>query len=804
MDTGANTFDEVAIRNHFGMLHHLAERTGIPGKLVLSAIADKATGLPIVNQHFDIGDVDGMVVAAMAFEAKPYGLYAPYCIMRHDLPPDSKGSQDDVVATLAFPVDADSDHLGKTVPHAPVTPNYVVESSAGNLQEIIVLHQPLGPAESKPLARALKEKTGDKNCVGDIARVMRVPGTLNWPSTSKINRGRSREPQPVRVIRPWDSWTTAEELRAAVAFVEGAPPLVPNGATPALGGYRHEEVLWWIDRKMATGDLDWSQQDWAMFGGALKLHFGDDGLELFQRVSDDPDQAERRFRKFSYELSEGDRTLHWYLEGRETRDIDWMFRHRFGCPMPPPGPTIEIPAEILNQIKAERERYLAAAMGPLPDHPELTAQQADTLSQFWAHLPSGKIIHEPSRGLWAAGSFDKHVGRIKNPMSTGPGTLASTWLSQHQAVQSMGWDPAEPMIIEDRILADDWVRAPGCRTFNIFLPSAIVPVRGDVSLWLEHIKMIYPAEADHIVSWFAHRVQCPGEKVNHGLVFVGDPGIGKDTVIEPVVAAIGPHNFKSVSAARFFNSEFNGYLKSVMLRIDEVHDLGGESKYAFHDRTKPVLAAPPASHEINEKHIPHHSARNVCGVILTSNHADALYLDRSDRRHFVCISDRRKEDFPDGYFDGLYAWFANGGNEAVAHYLAGVDLSAFNAKAPPPKTKGWHAIVAAGMAPETGDLADIIEALQRPAVVTLHTIRRHTTPESALRMVFDDARQRKNIPKRLRDCGYIEVANPDSPSNGRWSTVTGKMKIYGRQDLTEGERLNAARKFASALPPPPC
>lgn len=340
---GANAFDEVAIRNHFGMLHHLAERTGLPGKLVLSAIADKATGLPIVNQHFDIGDVDGMVVAAMAFEAKPYGLYAPYCIMRHDLPPDSKGSQDDVVATLAFPVDADSDHLGKTVPHAPVTPNYVVESSAGNLQEIIVLHQPLGPAESKPLARALKEKTGDKNCVGDIARVMRVPGTLNWPSTSKINRGRSREPQPVRVIRPWDSWTTAEELRAAVAFVEGAPPLVPNGATPALGGYRHEEVLWWIDRKMATGDLDWSQQDWAMFGGALKLHFGDGGLELFQRVSDDPDQAERRFRKFSYELSEGDRTLHWYLEGRETRGIDWMFRHHFGCPMPPPGPSGPLP-----------------------------------------------------------------------------------------------------------------------------------------------------------------------------------------------------------------------------------------------------------------------------------------------------------------------------------------------------------------------------------------------------------------------------------------------------------------------------
>ncbi|MGB3044565.1 MAG: DUF5906 domain-containing protein [Xanthobacteraceae bacterium] len=792
-------FDETAIRNHFWMLHHLAKRAGIPGKLVLSAIADKATGLPIVNQHFAIGDADAMVAAAMAFESKPYGLYAPYCIMRHDLPPDSKGSQDDVVATLAFPVDADSDHPGKATPRAPVTPNYVVESSAGNLQEILVLHQPLMPAESRPLARALKEKTGDKNCVGDIARVMRVPGTVNWPSAAKINRGRSPEPQPVRVIQPWNSWTSIDDLRAAVAFVQAAPPLVPSDTPPALDGYRLEEVSWWVERKKAKGDLAWDQLDWAMFGGALKLHFGDNGLDLFQRISEDPDTAKERFDKFPFDYSEGNRTLHWYLD----RDIDWMFRHYLDCPKPPPGPVVAIPQEILDRLNAERERYLVAQMGPLPDHPELTAQQADTLVQFWAHLPSGKIIHEPSRGLWAAGSFDKHAGRIKNPMSTGPGTLASTWLSQHQAVQSMGWDPAAPMIIEDRILADDWVRAPGCRTFNIYLPSAIIPACGDVSIWLNHIKAIYPNEADHIVLWFAHRVQRPGEKVNHGLVFVGDPGIGKDTLIEPVVAAVGPHNFKSVSAARFFNSEFNGYLKSVMLRIDEIHDLGGESKYAFHDRTKPVLAAPPASHEINEKHIPHHSARNVCGVILTSNHADALYLDRNDRRHFVCVSDRRKEDFPGGYFDDLYAWFADGGNEAVAHYLANLNLSAFNAKAPPPKTAGWHAIVAAGMAPESGDMADVIEALGRPAVVTLSMIRQRTPPESVLRIAFEDAKQRKNIPKRLKECGYIEVNNPYA-KDGRWPTIAGKVKIYGRQDFIERERLNAARQFAGALPPAPC
>lgn len=811
----ASPFDRTIIRNHVWMLHHLAERTGLPGKLVLSAIPPtKDAGLYVVNQHFQIGDVDGMTAATMAFEGKPYGLYAPYCIMRHDLPEGERGTKEDVIATLAYAVDADSDHQGKVIPHAPVDTNYEIESSPGNFQEVIILDRALKPADSKPLALALKEVTGDKKCVGDISRIMRIPGTLNWPNEAKLKRGRPPDPQPIKVHKPWKSWTTVESLRAAVAsYIKPDQPEQHSDGPPALNGYRIEEVSWWLDQKIKGSwkdDPDSPLNDngeWIATAKAIKLNFpDDDGWTLVTKFTRDPDALRPRWDKksdFKTEYVKGMRTLKNILE--DSRDTAWMFRHVSGCPTPPAAsvPHYEIPQAVLDQLNAERERYLAASIGPLPDHPELPMNQAETLCQFWAHLPSGKIIHEASRQLWAAGSFDKHCGRIKDAMKTeGPGMLASTWLSQHRAVQSMGWDPGEPMIIEGRILAEDWVRAPNCRTFNIYLPPAIVARPGDVSIWLDHIRFIYPAEADHIVLWFAHRVQRPGEKVNHGLVFIGDPGIGKDTAIEPVVAAIGSQNFKSITAARFFKSDFNGYLKSVMLRIDEVHDLGGESKYAFHDRTKPVLAAPPASHEINEKHIPHHSARNVCGVILTSNHGDALYLDRNDRRHYVCISDRKKEDFREGYFEELYGWFDKGGNEAVAHFLRNLDLSAFNPKTPPPKTAGWHMVVTAGLAPESGDLADVIEAIGKPAALTLAMIRQRTPPESQLRLTFEDAKLRRNIPKRLAECGYIAVANPDArESGGRWRVPPGnKTTIYARQELGEGERVAAARALSIVSP----
>ncbi|MEY9184984.1 AAA family ATPase [Bradyrhizobium sp. USDA 313] len=94
---------------------------------------------------------------------------------------------------------------------------------------------------------------------------------------------------------------------------------------PALDGFNYDRVARWIDRKVAG---EWkedptalSQLDWTMLGAALKLHFGGAGLKLFQRMSHNPDQAARRWDKFPAEYSEGDRTLHWYLD----RDIDWMF-----------------------------------------------------------------------------------------------------------------------------------------------------------------------------------------------------------------------------------------------------------------------------------------------------------------------------------------------------------------------------------------------------------------------------------------------------------------------------------------------
>lgn len=214
----------------------------------------------------------------------------------------------------------------------------------------------------------------------------------------------------------------------------------------------------------------------------------------------------------------------------------------------------------------------------------------------------------------------------------------------------------------------------------------ITPIAGDVTPWLGSIEKNFPDQADHIVSWLAHRVQRPHEKINHALVLGGKPGIGKDTILEPVKSASAPRTSLDVSAKQVLG-RFNGFLPSVILRVNETRDLGEFDRFQFYEHMKICIAAPPDVLPVDEKNMRKYYVFNLCGVIITSNHkTDGIYLPDDDRRHLVACSPLSKEDFDNDYWRKLCRWYANGGNEHVAHYLAHRNIATFDAKEPPPKT----------------------------------------------------------------------------------------------------------------------
>ena len=190
-------------------------------------------------------------------------------------------------------------------------------------------------------------------------------------------------------------------------------------------------------------------------------------------------------------------------------------------------------------------------------------------------------------------------------------------------------------------------------------------------------------------------------------------------MLEPVRRAVGPWNFQEVSPQQILG-RFNGFLKSVILRISEVRDLGDHDRFAFYEHMKAYTAAPPDVLRIDEKNLREYNIPNCTGVIITTNHRlDGLYLPADDRRHYVAWSPLTKDDFDDDYWRSIWRWYVGGGDCDVVAYLAELDISDFDPKAAPKKTPTFWDIADAGNAPEDAELADLLDQIGRPHAVTL-------------------------------------------------------------------------------------
>jgi hypothetical protein len=375
------------------------------------------------------------------------------------------------------------------------------------------------------------------------------------------------------------------------------------------------------------------------------------------------------------------------------------------------------------------------------------------LDDFHAYMPTHSYLFAPSGEMWPASSVNARIAPIPTLNDDGSPKLddrgkpititAAAWLDRNRPVEQMSWIPGEEQIIADRLTSHaGWIERQGARVFNLYRGPAIVRGNANSAIpWLRHLRRVYPAEHLHLVRYLAHRVQRPGDKINHAIVLGGAQGIGKDTLLEPVKQGVGPWNWHEISPADL-TRQFNGFARSVVLRINEGHDLGEINRYQFYEHVKVYTAAPPDVLRVNEKHLREYYVTNCCSVIITTNHkTDGVYLPADDRRHYVAWSNVTKEDFTPEYWERLWQWYGGGGFGHVAAHLAEMDISDFDPKAPPPKTDAWWAIVDAGRPSEDADLVAVLDRLKNPDAFILDDL-----VKAAPAAFADWLRDRKNPP----------------------------------------------------------
>jgi hypothetical protein len=428
-----------------------------------------------------------------------------------------------------------------------------------------------------------------------------------------------------------------------------------------------------------------------------------------------------------------------------------------------------------------------------------------SIDDFVSYMPTHSYVFMPTAELWRAASVNARLAPM--PKHNASGTQqrdkngkplympASAWLDQNRPVEQITWSPGDPKIIHDRLISDGgWIDRKDVMLFNQYRPPCLkLGNAAAATPWIAHAYKVFGDDAEHTIRWLAHRVQRPQEKINHGLVLGGEQqGTGKDTLLEPVRPAVGPWNFKDISPDKFLG-RFNGFAKAVVLRVNEARDRGESDRFKFYDHSKPYTAAPPATLHVDEKHLREYWVPNCLGFIITTNHRDSVFLLAEDRRHFVAWSNQRMKDYPEGYWERLWGWYEReGGYGHVAAYLAGLDLSAFDPKAPPPKTAAFWDIVNLNTAPEDHDLADVIDAMGSPDALTLKQLMAKAT--GAVTEWLLDGKNARMLKHRLSRCKYVAVRNPDR-EDGRWRINGMKETVYAKSSLSPQERERAAREL---------
>ena len=421
-------------------------------------------------------------------------------------------------------------------------------------------------------------------------------------------------------------------------------------------------------------------------------------------------------------------------------------------------------------------------------------------TDFIADCRSPRFFFLPTMEMWVAEAVDGLLGKIGNKKAT-------TVLRQARLASQVTWYPGEPALITGRVLTKEghWKPVAGALVLNLYQPPP--PPHGDPTQaqpWLNLVRQLYPEEdeTEAALDWMAHRVQFPGIKCNHALILIGEPGIGKDIVFhEPLRRAVGVSNYSNIRPQTLLEA-FNGYLKSTVLCLDELSDLGELNRHTLHNALKTICAAPPYTLRVNEKKIHPYTIANVTGVIANSNNpSDCLYVEASDRRYLVLRSPLPPDHTSPEKWSEFAEWCENqNGFDHIAAYLAARNLSRFNPKAPPPKTAAFHTLVHTNAAPEDDILVDIVTAASTDVLtrtLLYATALAAKLPDLTELEELMAKQNHKRFRHRLVRLGYEVVPNPDA-KDSRWKVGDRNEAVYVSMRLTPGERQRVVRQFCRA------
>lgn len=220
--------------------------------------------------------------------------------------------------------------------------------------------------------------------------------------------------------------------------------------------------------------------------------------------------------------------------------------------------------------------------------------------------------------------------------------------------------PFGSVIVEDSI-----------RYVNAFKPSSDRGAEGDISLFLNHVRKLLPLDHNILLDWMATKVQNPGKCMLWAPVIIGTYGNGKTTIADAMMMVMGLRHSALVQSSDVDN-KFNKWVFGNTFAV--INDFKVGDKRDVIEILKPLITDRMIAYQGKGEEAD--LCRNMLGIMITSNHRDAVMKTKDDRRYATFISPHEnKEDVVrDGmtpeYFERLDAFMRDPKSAAyLRHYF---------------------------------------------------------------------------------------------------------------------------------------
>jgi hypothetical protein len=225
--------------------------------------------------------------------------------------------------------------------------------------------------------------------------------------------------------------------------------------------------------------------------------------------------------------------------------------------------------------------------------------------------------------------------------------------------------PGQPVFFTDEgaQLANRW-RGPERYPFTV--------TDAEVKPWLDLVGHIVGGEGAHIVEavldWMALVVAEPGVKPGWHVVVQGGQGVGKDMMIQPVIAGVGRENVGTVNAISL-HSPFNAWAERRLVIVNELKSTtrGSATGADQYTTLKEMTENTNARLKINQKNMKEYYARNTGAFYVTSNDDRAVALEQDDRRFLVVMTTALP--LAKSVYRQIAAWLERGGRAKAAEWL---------------------------------------------------------------------------------------------------------------------------------------